>query len=185
MTAGVTRADIARRTRAVLSRGGRGNPEVRLVEGEAGPVVVKDFAAKGSLVRRFVGPWLLRREVRAYRRLGDVASVPRWLGWIDRQAIALEYRPGTLLSRSLADRLPEGFVDRVAREVAELHRRGVVHLDLRHRSNVLASEAGDPVLLDFASAMVFDPRSWLGRLGLAMLTPIDRRALSKWRARLP
>jgi serine/threonine protein kinase len=65
-----------------------------------------------------------------------------------------------------------------------MHARGLVHLDLRHRSNVLAGEDGHPVLLDFASALHFDPTTWWGRCAVSLLGRIDLRALDKWRARL-
>lgn len=182
--AGLDRARLRSATRAVLSFGGRGNPDVLLCELGAEHVVVKDFAPRGGFVRRRLGPWLLRREARAYRRLAGLAAVPHLLGWIDEAAIVLEYRPGELLSRSLAPRLAPGFVDRLEAVVDEMHRRGVVHLDLRHRSNVLADRAGEPVVIDFASALVFDPATWIGRLGVRAFAGLDRRALRKWRARL-
>ncbi|MBY0398886.1 hypothetical protein K2X89_01225 [Myxococcota bacterium] len=178
------RRQIRPGTRAVLSRGGWGNPDVLLVDAEAGLVVVKDFSARSAFVRTWLGPWLLRREVRAYARLVGMVGIPRLLGWIDEAAIALEYRPGELLSRNLSGRLPPGFVDRLEGVIAEMHRRGVVHLDLRHRSNVLAARDGEPVVLDFASALVFDSSKALGRLGVRVFGGFDRRALGKWRARL-
>jgi serine/threonine protein kinase len=182
--AGLSRETIARRTREVLSRGGWGNPDVLLVDAEAGPVVVKDFSPRRGLVRRWIGPWLLRREEHAYRRLAGIAAVPRWMGWLDSAAIVLEYRPGVYLSRSLAGRLPPGFMADLGHAIGEMHRRGVVHLDLRHRSNVLAGEDGRPVVIDFASALRFDVATRRGRLCVRIFAAFDRRALRKWRIRL-
>lgn len=181
---GLDRERLRTHTRAVLSRGGPGNPDVLLVEAEHGLVVVKDFAPRSGWVRRFLGPWLLRREACAYQRLADAPGIPRLLGWLDGAAIVLEYRPGVLLSRGLAGRLPPDFVARLEDVVAELHRRGVVHLDLRHRSNVLASPDGVPIVIDFASALRFDPASALGRAAVRLLGAFDRRAIRKWRVRL-
>ena len=168
----------------MLSVGGWGNPDVLLVDSTGGPVVVKDFSRRSPFVRRWLGPWLLRREVRAYGRLAGIGAIPRLRGWIDEQAIVLEYRPGELLSRRLSGRLPSGFVARLEEVIDEMHRRGVVHLDLRHRSNVLAGRDGEPVVLDFASALVFDASTRLGRLVVRILGRLDRRAIGKWRARL-
>ena len=85
-----------------------------------------------------------------------------------------------MLGRGLAGRLPAGFVDELRQSVAAMHARGVVHLDLRHRSNVLAGDDGHPVLLDFASALRLRPRGRLAR----WLAALDRRALRKWETRL-
>ncbi|HKK51684.1 MAG TPA: serine/threonine protein kinase, partial [Myxococcota bacterium] len=76
------------------------------------------------------------------------------------------------------------FLVELEESIREMHRRGVVHLDLRHRSNVLACAEGHPVLLDFASALRLDPERWPARWLLRLLASVDRRALEKWRVRL-
>lgn len=182
---GLERPAFAGRVEATLNRGGWGNPDVLLVRSAQGEVVVKDYAPRSFLVRHTLGRWMTAREQRAYRRLGGMEAVPALLCPIDALAFALEYRPGQWLSRSLAPSLPADFLPRLERAVAEMHARGVVHLDLRHRSNVLADEHGAPVLIDFASALCLPAHNgWLARLGLACFAWIDQRALDKWRDRL-
>jgi hypothetical protein len=176
-----SRAELRAGVRELLHRGNRRNPDVSLVEHAGARFVVKDFAPRGALVRAWLGPWLLAREVRAYRALAGHPAVPRLLGRIDRLAFAVEYRPGRRLSRRLAGRVPPGFVDALDGAVREMHARGVVHLDLRHRSNVLFGEHGAPVLIDFASALCFPPAlRWL----LPLFAWVDRRGVAKWRLRL-
>lgn len=181
---GLDRANLDERVVSVLNEGGWGNPDVLLVDADGGPVVVKDFAPRASWVRRWLGPWLLRREALAYRCLEDVEAVPHLIGSLDRVALVFEYRPGILLSRSLAGQLPPDFLAELSSAISEMHRRGVVHLDLRHRSNILADPDGRPVLLDFASALRFDCDTWWGRRSVALLGRLDRRALRKWQVRL-
>ncbi len=164
----------------VLSRGGWYKADVLLVRIDGRALVVKDFARKGPVVRRLLAPWLNAREASAYARLRDLDAVPRCLGAVDALALVIEYRPGRLMSRRLVGELPPTFLPRLRRSVEAMHDRGVVHLDLRHRSNVLASEAGDPVLIDFTSALSLRPGSLLHRL----LSRIDRLALEKWERKL-
>lgn len=168
----------------VLNRGRTRNPDVLLVRRGGDAWVVKDFAPRGPLVRRWLGPWIHRREVRALRALADHPAVPRFRGWIDARAFAVAYRPGRRMSRRLRGRIPAGFVGRLEEAVAGMHRRGVAHLDLRHRSNVLVDEAGEPVLIDFGSAVTFRPGGLGARLVLPWLARLDRRAVRKWRDRL-
>jgi len=175
---------VSRRTLRVLSHGGWANPDVLLVAGPAGPVVVKDYRPRGRLRAGTLGRWLGAREMRAYRRLRDVAIVPICLGPVDAHAFAIEYRPGVALGRGLRGRLPADFVDRLAAGVDDMHRRGVVHLDLRHRSNVLAGDDGRPVVIDLGSALCVDPQGRLGRWLVRWLGAFDRRAVAKWRARV-
>jgi len=180
----LTRGDLAAQTRAVLNRGNTRNPDVLLVDDGGRLVVVKDFAPRSAWVRATIGRWITSREMRAYRALAGHPAVPRLLGRIDALAFAVEYRPGRHLSRRLGAELSPGFSDRIAGAVREMHARGVVHLDLRHRSNVLVDEHQQPVLIDFASAVVVPPRGLRARWLLPLLSRLDLAAVEKWRQRV-
>ena len=166
--------------REVLSAGHGFQADVLLLETPGGPVVVKDFRNRSWWFARTLGRWLCAREVRAYARLAGLSVVPRMIQRLDAFAFAVEYRPGTLLSRSLRGRTSPGFMAELEQGLEAIHERGVVHLDLRHRSNVLAGDDGHPVILDFASALCLRP----GSRRLRWLTRFDRLALEKWRVRL-
>ncbi len=168
----------------VLHEGRTRNPDVFLVETRSGRCVVKDFSPRGSFVRGVIGPWLIDREIRAYRALASHPSVPRFLGRLDRMAFVVEYRPGERISRRLRDTVPVDFMTRLERAIALMHSLGVVHLDLRHRSNVLVGGDGAPILIDFASAICARPEGLRARTILAALASIDRYAVEKWRDRL-
>jgi serine/threonine protein kinase len=135
-------------------------------------------------VKTLYGRWVTGREVKAYRILAGLPAVPAFLGCLDPLAFALEYRPGTQMSRSLAGRLPEGFMGELRAAVREMHTRGVVHLDLRHRSNLLADSDGHPVLIDFGSALFLRPGSLLSRILSPILARIDWSAVRKWEVRV-
>ena len=152
-----------------LHRGGRGNADVLLVRHAGKQFVVKDFAPRAWLLRSTFGRWSIGREWRAYRALDGIDAVPRLLGLVDPLALAIEYRPGSLLSRSLAGVLPADFLGELRGAVAAMHARGVVHLDLRHRSNILATPEGHPVLIDFASSAEYDVRD-----GNCRVRPLER-----------
>ncbi len=177
----VSRPQVGPATVEVLNRGGWANPDVLLLElADGRRVVVKDYRPRGLLLRSTFGRWVLHREARAYRKLAGVRGVPVLLGQVDSLALVIEYRPGRILSRSLAGELPEGFVAELHEMVGEMHARGVVHLDLRHRSNVLAGHDGHPVLIDFASAVFARPNGVVARC----LRRVDALALRKWTRKL-
>lgn len=178
------RHELPGRTRRILNRGRFANPDVLLVEGARGLVVVKDFAPRSWWVRALWGRWSLARELRAYHALGGHPAVPRLLGRIDAQAFAVEYRPGRVLSRRVRRRLPAAFWDRLDAAIAAMHERGVVHLDLRHRSNILVDADARPILIDFGSAQCFRSGGLGARWLLPLLARIDRSAVAKWRQRL-
>jgi hypothetical protein len=176
------RARLAGADLALLQPGGWRRAAIRLVELDGHRLVVKDFGGCARWLRATLGRRLVARELRAYHALAGHPNVPRLLAVVDDYAFALEHRPGRHLSRRVRPSLPPDFLARLEEAIAAMHRRGVVHLDLRHRDNVLVDEAGAPVLLDFASAVCLPGRA--GRALLAPLAWIDRRALAKWRARL-
>jgi serine/threonine protein kinase len=180
----LSRVNLVGCTRRTLSRGGWGNPDVLLVEVAGHELVVKDFAARAGWLRASFARWITAREVRAYQRLAGLPLVPRFIGSLDPLAFVVEYRPGRILTRSLADSLPRGFVSELEAGIEAMHARGVAHLDLRHRSNILAGEDGHPVLLDFASAVCLRPDGRISGGLLRLLARFDLRALEKWRLRL-
>jgi predicted Ser/Thr protein kinase len=180
----LSRANLAARVERALNRGGWGNPDVLLVRVDGHPLVVKDFAPRAGWLRASWARWIISREIRAYRRLAGLSVVPRLIGRLDPLAFVIEYRPGTMLTRSLAGSLRSEFVAELEAGIREMHERGVAHLDLRHRSNILAGDDGHPVVLDFASAICLRTDRRLSRLLLALLKPFDQRALEKWRVRL-
>ena len=85
---------------------------------------------------------------------------------------------------SAAELQLEGVLTELESAVRGLHARGVVHLDLRHRSNVLVARDGRPVLIDFASAVCFRPGGLGARLLLPWLARVDLQAYRKWEIRL-
>lgn len=180
----VTRANLQERVVHVLNHGRSRNPDVFLVETGAGVVVVKDFSPRAPWVRSLFGPWINRREIRAYRALEGLSAVPRLFGVLDAQAFVVEYRPGHYVNRGQATQVSPTFLDELKQAIEEMHARGVVHLDLRHRTNILLGRDGHPVLLDFASALVARPGSLCARLLRFLFGCIDYWALEKWRERL-
>jgi serine/threonine protein kinase len=111
--------------------------------------------------------------------------VPNFLGEIDALAFALEYRPGRRLTRSAFKILPRDFADGLRTAIDGLHERGVAHLDLSHRSNVLiGQDSREPVLIDFGSAICLEPGGLAARILLPWLRRVDQRAFRKWRAKI-
>lgn len=176
------RDELDAAARVALSPGGAEKADVLRVDGPFGRCVVKDVSRR-PLWARVWGRWQLRREERAYRRLAGVAGVPALLGRVDADALAFEWIDGGELARDPA-RFREG-----RRRLAELtalvdalHARGVAHLDLRGRHNVLLRRGpGRVVLVDFAGSVALRPGSAAHRLLFPRLARVDRDALVKWK----
>jgi hypothetical protein len=179
----MTRAELEAGRLVTLHRGRRGNPDVWLAAGSAGLVVVKDYAARPRWLRACVGRPALRREHRAYVALAGLGCVPKCHGWLDRDALVFEHRAGPRLSRRRPWTFDRDFFAAALRAVDAIHARGVLHLDLGHRSNLRADLAGAPVLIDFGAALALPAGGAAARWLVRALGWLDRRAIGKWARR--
>jgi predicted Ser/Thr protein kinase len=134
---------------------GRGTQSsVYLVEVDGQHAAVKDFAATPPFFRRFIAPYLVRREMAALSVLQGTPGVPQVYGRIDRYAFSLEYIEGTPMAKFKAGELAPEVFARVQSVIDEIHRRGVAHGDLKRRSNLLLTPEGEVFLIDFAAAVI-------------------------------
>ena len=148
----------------VVHRGRGYQSSVYVAELDGCCVAVKDFAQTSRAFRRWVAPFLVRRECAALRRLQGVPGVPRFYGRIDRLALAMEYIEGRPLDTFAQGQLPAEAFARAQEVIDAIHARGVSHGDLKRRSNLLLTPDGEIYLIDFATAIIDDfGKSWLQR----------------------
>jgi serine/threonine protein kinase len=165
--------DGRNRTKALIDR----------VDAEDGAFVVKDVATCPFWVRAFLGPWQLRREARAYERLAGVEGVPRLVGVVDHQAIALQFIDGRPLKSLPRGSIDPAFFDRLEALVRAVHGRGVAHGDLHH-GDVLVAADGRPYLVDFSTSWVGGAGSaWPARTIFEQMCRADLRSIAKLRCR--
>lgn len=176
-----TRESFEGAPRRWLKRGGPTKADVSAVDLGQGEIVIKDFADKAWWVR-CMGRLQIARECRAYRRLQGMSWLPRWIGRVDAHAFALERIEGVELAFQ-PDRRERGVEThaRLIEIVHEMHRAGVVHLDLRGKENVLIGSTGQLYVFDLASAVCFRPGGVLDRLAGNWLRMTDEAALLKWK----
>ncbi len=153
------------------------------VEVDGRSLVIKDVRNCHPLFRFTIGRWLIRREAGIYRRLAGLDFVPQCFGRLDRDALVLEYLPAPSLTHCPEHRLAPEFFPRLAAQIGELHGRGIVHLDLRHRSNILVAADGSPRLIDFQSSIDLRRHAWIRWLFARQLIQVDLAGLLKWRMR--
>ena len=147
-----TRAQFEQARGEVL-RGGRWANAALTVHLHDGALwVVKDFRPRAFALRNSVGRFLVRREAHALRKLAGLAGVVQNAFRLDAHALAYRFVPGVTLNQAdLGARAPEFFaaLERLLQQVHAVS--GIVHLDVRNARNVLVSERGEPILLDFQS----------------------------------
>jgi predicted Ser/Thr protein kinase len=179
-SAQLTRSDLERSARTPLGKPSALKPSVWRVETPDGPLVVKD-ASTSAVAVRWLARWLLARERRILERLGGVEGVPQLEAVVDRDAFALTLLPGRPLDGETFAGRPRELIQQLTEITRQLHERGVFHLDLHQRKNLLVDEAGRLQLVDFGAAVA------PGRVVRALLGPAlraaDRQAAYKYLAR--
>jgi hypothetical protein len=177
-----TRGELEQLPATVIHAGSATKSSVRVVATGGQRLLVKDVRPLHPLLRTIYGRRVLRREERALAALEGTAGVPRLLGRVDVDAIAMEYLDAEPLRRDLGRERLEAALAKLGERVDALHERGVVHLDLRQRRNVLVGPAGEVFLVDFQSALVLG-RGGMGGVLLRWLARFDRGGVLKFKAR--
>lgn len=166
----------------LLSRGSRFKPAVYRADAPdgSGEVILKDCATVPAWSRP-LARWLMRREARMLGRLHGLEGFPPLRARIDRDSYAVGALAGQALDREHVEADPRGLADQLRQRVEAMHARGVYHLDLRQRQNLLVDEEGTLNVVDFGAALApWGPARWI--FG-ALLASVDRAAALKYLAR--
>lgn len=166
----------------LIRRGGRFKADIKKVSLGGAQAILKDFAGKPWPVR-LLGRVQVAREMRALDCLRGIPGVPACYGRWGRYGILLERIEGERITRWCGAR-SSGIVpmlERLDRLVGLIHARGVVHLDLRKRDNVLIDAEGRPGIIDFNASCCFASDGLGARLLLPLLRRIDTSAVLKWK----
>lgn len=159
----------------------KANLAVLFLEGRK--YVLKTVEDMPWLLRITLGRWLLSREIATYRKLGGLEGIPRLIARVGKNAFLLSFVEGLPLRKETKPHIKGHSFEKLNALVEAIHQRGVVHLDLGQRKNILVRPDGMPVIVDFGSAMGGNLPRPIGRLLVFLLGWIDRRGLLMQRLR--
>jgi len=154
-----------------------GKPDLNRVKVGERILMVKDVHPRSFFFR-----WGIHKEWKIYSRLAGIQGIPKAVERIDRFAFAMEFVPGKPIQRGEA--LSPSFFSDLERVLEEVHSRGVVHLDLRHKGNILVSERGEPYLIDFNSSFSFKEKGFLRHFLFPILRWVDYGGMLKLKERV-
>jgi len=147
-------SDLPKRQRGVMRKPSSTRPTLWIVEEGGRRAVVKDYSTNRFFYRNTIGRFLVWRESKAYRMLGDVQGVPTFYRVIDGLAIVIEEIPGQNMEAFQNDeRLPEGFFRELEALVKDIHSHGLAHGDLKRAPNTLLGDDGKPYIVDWSSSI--------------------------------
>src|SRR5881296_63591 len=169
----------------IIRQGGWAKPDIKSVVYGDDRAILKDFSDKSWPVR-LLGRHQVVREMRALRRLQGLAGIPKCYGEAGRVGILMEPMEGERITRWCRRKRDQAgpMFEKLQRLVAQIHSRGVAHIDLRKRDNILVTEDGRPCIIDFNASFCFDPAGLGARFLFPILRRIDDAAVLKWKSRL-
>lgn len=166
----------------LVKKGASTKPDLYIIEIDGKNYIIKDIHKKNIFYRLTIGPWLVKKEWNVYLRLSGIKGIPKVFNRIDRFAFLMEYIHGREIRRN--DNLSSTFFNALEKIISEIHSKGVVHLDLRHKGNILVNENGEPFLIDFNSSLLFKKNGLLRRLLFPILMKVDYGGFLKLKQRV-
>jgi len=142
--------------------------------------------AMGGRIARRLRVAMLRREHAAYVRVAGIGGIPRCYGLQSDGSLVLEYLPGEAYRETVPALREhrERFFRELRDQILAMHAVGVAHADLKRRGNILITSGGDPIILDFGSAVLRKPDAgWLNRLLFHQACRMDMNAWVKLKYR--
>jgi RIO-like serine/threonine protein kinase len=167
-----------------LSQGRWANAVLYLFEHGGVTWAVKDFRPRSFLARNLIGRFLIRREFGALSRLAGVPATPQGAFRVDALALAYRFVPGRSLRGLRGLKLPPDYFAALERGLRAVHASArLVHFDLRNAKNILITDTGEPLLLDFQSAA---GTNWMPGPLRRFAEQVDLAAIYKhWQKRSP
>ena len=147
-------SEIPKKHCGILKESSKTRPSLWILEENGLRVIIKDFSLNGFLYRNIIGRFLVWRERKAYRKLRGLKGVPALYRSVDGLALILEEIKGVdLETLGTETKLSEDFFKDLRSLVGNVHKRGLIHGDLKRAPNILLGHDGKPYLVDWAASV--------------------------------
>lgn len=148
-----TRKDLAAGEIRIISKGRWGNADLYQFKSGGKTWVVKDFLPCPPVIRKTWGRFMVQREFKALSTLKGIDGIPADPFLMDRFALCYRFVPGEILKDTPPEMISDDYFYELEELVRTMHRRNMVHLDIRNQRNILVTQDAKPVILDFQSSL--------------------------------
>lgn len=161
-------------------------PALNLVRWKGRAALLKDYKNTAPLYRQTIGFILRAREAKVLEQLQGLAGMTQILARIDLDAILVDYVEGEAVGpwNRRGNAIPAGFFEKAKELVLTMHRRGVLHLDLSSRRNIIITHDLQPHIVDFNSAITRNELNRWAGWTWEFLTGMDHTGLLRLKAKL-
>jgi len=150
-------------------------PDIFIVEREQHYLVAKDFRNKGWIARCLWGPLNLGYEKFLLNKLKGITHIPQVIGLEDYNCMLISHIDGDEIKKR-SHLISDKYFDKLLQIAVNLHSRGVLHLDLGHKSNIMVDQNGNPAIIDFNCSLYLSPNSFFRPL-IRLLALVDRYSI--------
>ena len=114
-------------------------------------LVIKIPHGRGFI--KYLHTRMLRHEAHAYQQLKGLDGIPSCYGLIDGQYLALEFIEGEPIRNKRPINEAQYF-ESLFEIIGHMHEKGVAHMDLKKKDNLLVTHHDQPCVLDFGAAII-------------------------------
>lgn len=139
----------------LLSEGQFANATVfRYVDEEKNlDLTIKDFSGSPWLIRKTFGKIFINIEGHTMLKLQNNFSVAKNVKFISPYTLAFNFIHGNALKQFEEGKISKKFFIELEKNVMEMHKKDVVHLDLRNLGNIIMGKDNYPYIIDFQSCI--------------------------------
>ena len=148
---------------------------ILLFEEDGSSLIIKTVMGRGMIRRARQAT--LRREFEAYQRLSGLKGVPECFAYLQDRFLVLEHIRGEPYRDAVLEDRTAWF-EALLEIIREFHRRGVAHGDLKSKSNLLNTDAGQPCIIDFGTTVFW--KSGFHPINNRMFNYLKKLDLNAW-----
>jgi serine/threonine protein kinase len=156
-------------------------PDVFIAELDGEFIVAKDFRNKIWVARRIWGPLNVMYEKFILQKLKGISGIPSFIGLEDYNCLLISHIDGDEIKKS-SDNLNPDYFAGLFDIVSDIHKRGVLHLDIGHKSNIMVDQSGNPAIIDFNTSVYLPQNSFFSPL-FRLLAKIDNTSILRLKLR--
>lgn len=116
-------------------------------------LTIKDFSGSPWIIRKTFGKLFINMEYNTLIKLSNNSSVAKDAKKLSPHTLAFNFIEGEALKTLPKNSIDKDFFLELEKNVRAMHRKNIVHLDLRNLGNILKGNDGYPYIIDFQSAI--------------------------------
>lgn len=147
------RNNISKNSLILLNKGRFANAAVFRYKDNELDLTIKSFFASPWLVRNTLGKIFIKIESETIKKLKNNPSVTKSIKKLSPYTLAFSFIEGEPLKRLPKNSIPVDFFINLEKNVKEMHKQNIVHLDLRNLGNIIAGKDKYPYIIDFQSCI--------------------------------